>query len=186
MKQLDLFADSEIWSDINGYEGMYQVSNKGRIRGLDRIIVQRDGKKQNIRGKIIAIGIKNNGYYMGQICSNGKMVNFTVHRLMALAFIPKVDGKDFVNHIDGNRANNDINNLEWVSRSENCRHGFERAIKENRKYNNQQRFTKEDIIKIRTMQKSKITMVQIAKEFNTKSGTIGDIVHRKIWDYEGT
>jgi hypothetical protein len=104
---------------------------------------------------------------------------------MALAFIPRIEGKDFVNHIDGNRANNNLSNLEWVNRSENCRHGFERAIKENRKYNESQRFTKDDVLKIRIMQKSNVTMVQIAKEYKTKPKTISDIIHRRTWDFNG-
>lgn len=181
MKQLDLFEDSEIWSDISGYEGMYQVSNQGRIRGLDRIIVQKDGKKQKIRGKIISIGIKNNGYYMGQICSKGKMVNLTVHRLMALAFIPKVEGKEYVNHIDGNRANNNLSNLEWVNMKENSLHGVNRAKEEQRLYTSCKKNTPEFILLLRAEYANGKGQTQISKEYGIKYNSLGHILKRRTW-----
>lgn len=104
----------EIWKDIEGYEGMYQVSNKGRVKGLDRIDAA--GKKR--KNRIIKGGVSK-GYRYIQLSVNKEIKTFTVHRLVAKAFIPNVDNKPCVNHIDHNRLNNNISNLEWCTHSEN-------------------------------------------------------------------
>ena len=120
----------EQWRDIAGYEGLYQVSNIGRVRSLDREINHpNNGQINRIvkRGRIIKV--RQNKYRNGYVevtltNSNGKPNTHRVHRFVALAFIPNLNGKPEVNHIDGNTENNTVENLEWVTRSENLRHAF--------------------------------------------------------------
>jgi len=115
----------EIWKDIKGYEGLYQVSNTGRVRALDRQIGYRNGRLRNWKGVEKVLTENTRGYLATKLYKDGKGATKEIHRFVAEAFIPNPDGKDEVNHIDGNKHNNHISNLEWVSHSENMRHSTE-------------------------------------------------------------
>ena len=119
--------ENEIWKDIEGYEGIYQVSNFGRIRSLDRYITKphpRNGVLTQYRkkGQIIATHPTRNGYINAVLKKDGKKENHRVHRLVAKAFVPGYfDGAD-VNHKDCNRQNNRADNLEWMTRRDNLKY----------------------------------------------------------------
>lgn len=119
----------EIWKDIEGYEGLYQVSNMGRIKSLERY-KENHGKLQKVEEKIKTINIKNSGYQFVQLYKNNKYKNLMVHRLVAQAFIPNVDNKPQINHIDGNKLNNNVTNLEWCTNSENNKHAWNTGLKQ--------------------------------------------------------
>ena len=114
---------SEEWKDIAGYEGFYQVSNHGRVRSLDREQIQmsRHGTIMTklYRGSVITATNNGSGYMIVGLSEGGKRKNHYVHRLVAEAFVPNPDGLDEVNHKDFNKANNTVDNLEWVNRSGN-------------------------------------------------------------------
>jgi len=119
------FIMKEIWKDIKGYEGYYQVSNLGRVKSLDRLVFTNGYKSKYIKlGKILSNGINGDGYEHVVLYKYGKKLTTKVHRLVAIAFIPNNSNKPEVNHIDSNRKNNKLNNLEWVTKSENIRHGY--------------------------------------------------------------
>lgn len=117
----------EIWEDIEGYEGLYQVSNLGRVRSLDRKIYQdKDGSTYSrlIKGKVLKYNYDKQGYTLVHLCSDGKRSCKKVHRLVAKSFIKNGYGKEYINHKDGNKKNNSVNNLEWVTPSENNIHAY--------------------------------------------------------------
>lgn len=172
MKQLDLFEDSEIWVNIAEYGDKYQICNIGE-------------KVRNKKGKILYTQIHSNKYYMVQLCKNGKMKLHTVHRLKAIAFVPNPENLEFVNHIDGNRVNNDISNYEWVTKKGNIKHGYLRSISENRKHNWNQRFMKDDVIRIRADFALGKRMCDIIRETGANHKTIECIIKRKTWNYDG-
>lgn len=119
----------EIWKDINGYEGMYQVSTFGRIRSLDRYVNGRYDNMQLIKGRILSICYnKRVNVYEIHLRKDNKRKCFKIHRLVADAFIKNDDPKNktTINHIDGDRSNNRVDNLEWVSYSENERHAYDK------------------------------------------------------------
>ena len=113
----------EEWKDIKGYEGQYQVSNFGNVRSLDRYVIHM-GNKMFCKGKNIKLTKSNGGYMVFHFSINGKMKALNVHRLVAEAFIDNPDNKPCVNHLDCNRTNNRIDNLEWCTHSENIKYSF--------------------------------------------------------------
>lgn len=119
----------EIWKDVKGYEGIYQVSNFGRVKVMDRYIVRKKmSKSENsyfVKGKILSPGLDSvTGYYGIKLCKNGVKESFKIHKLVAIAFIENPFGKKYINHINSVRTDNNVSNLEWVTQSENMKHAF--------------------------------------------------------------
>ena len=104
--------NNEIWKDIEGYEGKYQVSNLGRVKSI------RYGKE-----KILSPSISNQGYIQVNLCKNGKQKWCLIHRLVALAFIPNPNNLPQINHRDEDKTNNKVENLEWCDHKYNNNYG---------------------------------------------------------------
>jgi hypothetical protein len=163
----------EIWKDIKGYEGHYQVSNLGRVKSL----------KNN--KELIMTNIKSNlGYLRVKLSKDGKIKGFPVHRLVGLNFLDLVNGKNEINHIDGDKKNNHLSNLEWCNRSENMRHADKTGLRVmlKGKRNPKAKLTDEQIRLIRYERKG-IQQKDIAKEFNMKQQTISKIINYKLWTH---
>jgi hypothetical protein len=109
----------EIWIDVEGYEGLYQVSNKSRVRSFVK----------NKEGVVLKQTKEGCGYLQIQFNKNGKMKHNKVHRMVAKAFVPNPGNKPFVNHINGIKTDNRIENLEWVTGSENIKHAHREGLK---------------------------------------------------------
>ena len=112
----------EIWKDIDGYEGIYQISNLGRVKSLARYRKTSIGKDRWYKTKILKNGTHTNGYKFVTLCKEGDYKYHSVHRLVAKHFILNLDNKKCVNHKDCVRDNNIVTNLEWVTYSENIYH----------------------------------------------------------------
>ena len=148
----------EVWKDIEGYEGLYQVSNFGNIKSLPK--VRHNGRGTYIqKEKILKPSNTSTGYKKIELCKDGKRKGFKVHRLVAIAFIPNPDNKPEVNHIDGNKINNNIDNLEWVTSSENTIHAYETGLNSNKKDLDEKKI-------IYMYCELNMTMQEIAKHFN--------------------
>jgi hypothetical protein len=120
------------WRAVKGYEGLYEVSSAGDVRSLDKMYWRGRYGMQSKRGRIMNHHDNGTGYRYISLVKDGVRKNHYVHRLVAEAFIPAVDGKEYVNHIDRNRANNNVDNLEWCTCSENVRHSVPYRRKFNR------------------------------------------------------
>lgn len=113
----------EIWKPIDGLDGYYEISNKGRVRSLDRILRGCYGSTQLKKGQIMKPVKMKNGYLSQGFYFNGKHRQYYIHRLVAKAFIPNLDNQTEINHKDENKENNCVENLEWCSRLYNIRYG---------------------------------------------------------------
>lgn len=105
----------EIWKDIEGYNGIYQISNLGRVKSL--------GNTKNKKDKIIKPVKNNKGYLRVTLHKSNVITRMYVHRLVAIAFIPNINNYPQINHIDENKLNNCVDNLEWCTNKYNCNYG---------------------------------------------------------------
>lgn len=119
----------EKWRDITGYEGYYQVSSEGRVRSLDRTTVDKLGRKNFLKGKEIYQSIVNSGYYQVNLYNHCKASKKYVHQLVAIEFIDNPNNYTEVNHMDCDKSNNTVGNLEW------CTHLYNIIDLRNKKYN---------------------------------------------------
>lgn len=121
----------EEWRPVPGYEGHYEVSSHGGVRSVDRV-VDRPGRGDKVtkRGQPRKGHVTAKGYVRMQFRKNGKIKNFMVHCLVAQAFLPNPEGKPEVNHVDGDKQNNSVVNLEWATPGENLEHAYETGLRQ--------------------------------------------------------
>lgn len=113
----------EVWKDIKGYEGLYQVSNMGRVRSLDRYVNHNYVNKKLIKSKIRKFSTDKDGYKGVTLCKDGIQKTYKVHRLVAEAFLQNPNNLPFINHKDEDKTNNRVDNLEWCTHSYNINYG---------------------------------------------------------------
>ena len=114
----------EIWKPVIGYEGLYEVSNLGRVRSVDRLVKYSNGQIHLHKGRILSPGLVHKlGYLQVALCNNGKIKHKMVYRLVAEAFLPNPDNLPQVNHKDENPFNNCVDNLEWCTIEYNINYG---------------------------------------------------------------
>jgi hypothetical protein len=118
----------EIWADIPGYEGMYQISTHGRVKSLPRTIRRRNCDCP-IKERILRPASRN-GYLHVNLCNNKNAKSAFIHRLVAIIFIPNPRGVDCINHKDCNPHNNRVENLEWCTKAENNQHAWDNGCQE--------------------------------------------------------
>ena len=173
----------EIWKDICGYEGIYQISNLGRVKSLKRIIECYNGKLFSINSKILKSSPGGTSpYLIVNLCRKGKRKHALVHRLVAESFIGKIPSKYEVNHKNGIVSDNREDNLEICSHQKNIDHSIYFGLKNDygEKSNNAKLTNKEaNIIRVRwkngEMQKT------LATEFSVSKQTICNIIHNKSY-----
>ena len=181
----------EIWREIHGFEKIYQISNLGRVASVNRSIPKTNklGKKyqETKSGKILSAGDNGKGYLFVNLRKNNKSKQFYIHRLVATAFIANPENKPCVNHINGIKADNKLENLEWCTHSENTTHGYKsNLIKTPIKYkgldNGNSKFSKEDVLSIRKSYSCKEkNQVQLATAYNVSQCVISRIVLNKSY-----
>lgn len=113
----------EIWKPVKGYEGYYEVSNLGRVRSLDRTVIDKGGRHQVKKGCIMKSRPDRQGYIIIALCKNKHYIHKCVHTLVADAFIPNPDNLPQVNHKDEVKSNNVVDNLEWCTPKYNANYG---------------------------------------------------------------
>lgn len=169
----------ELWLDINGVG--YAVSNLGRVRSLDRVIIRSDGVSVRLKGKILKSSLEGNGYLT--ICLGRKKTK-TVHRLVAMAFCENPKQKNFVNHIDGNKTNNSASNLEWVTQHENNTHAARAGLTARGEKASQAKLTESKVRHILFLHKTgQWKNREIGELYGVAASAIWAIIDGKSWKY---
>ena len=165
----------EIWKPIEQLNGRYEISNQGRIRGV-------------WSGKILKLFKSNAGYLQARVYKgNNKNVTVYVHRLVAMAFVPNTDNKRDVNHIDGNKSNNSVINLEWVTPKENVNHAQRMGLMNFKGENHPNaKLSEEDAKEIKRIYKRRskeFGMGALSKKYGVNKTAIYSILHEKTWKH---
>lgn len=162
----------EKWAPVKGYEGVYEVSNYGRVRSSrDKTTKSSLHGKRKWRQRVLKQKFSEDSGSRVDLWLNKVPTAFLVHRLVAEAFIPKEEGKEFINHIDGNRLNNKEENLEWVTYQENSEHAFKHGLMPTNQFVILEDLTTGELHKFTSMTKA-------SKFVGRYSGYIGSTVDR--------
>jgi len=172
----------EIWKDILGYEGHYQISNLGRVKSLPKIKKNRDGYCTT-KEKFLKPNNYSNKYAVFDLSLNLKVKRHLAHRLLAIAFIPNAENKPFINHKNGNKLDNSLGNLEWVSASENAKHAFDMGLRKRGEVHSKSIFTDNQVIDIKQRLAKGENGASIARLYNACKSTIHNIKKNKTWKH---
>ena len=176
--------EEETWKPVENYEELYEVSNKGNVRSLDRNVQY---KKTDFTMKIKGIDLKPNvlkkGYLQVTLSKSGKPKSMLVHRLVMNAFNPTTDDNLQVNHIDGNKENNEFSNLEWVTAMENTNHAYDIGLRDDTIGNNR-KLTEDEVLEIIDLYETgNFTQKELGNKYNVGRNTIGEILLGKTWGW---
>ena len=171
----------EVWKNVVGYEGYYQVSNFGNVRSIDR----KDGRGNRIKGKELKLYKNRNGYLQSALIFNGKVKLMYVHRIVAEAFLCNPKNLKCVNHKDENKTNNSVENLEWCDYKYNNNYGkltheF-RSEKVSGENHPQSRLTKKQVIQIRDLYEQGHSITNLSQTFGVCRQHVWDIVKKIKW-----
>lgn len=165
----------EVFKDIKNFEGRFKISIYGRLMSIN-------GKKRN--SYIVKTSLDQTGYYCTQLRKVPLYRRIRIHTLVAETFFEKPKGNNIcVNHKDGNKLNNHISNLEWVTRTENCRHAARTGLMARGQTHWQSKLTNKDVIKIAFLFFIGYTNIEIGKMFNVHRRTICDIRMGATWSH---
>jgi len=163
----------EIWKDIKGYEKLYQISNLGKVKSFCRS-----------KERILKIGIRPDGYEQIFLCMHYSRKHYFVHRLVALHFLKNPENKPEINHKNGIKTNNCVDNLEWVTHKENMHHAILNGLENKRgEAHPNVKLTWENVIEIKTLLQSKVSCDTIANKYNVSIPTVYAIKNKHAWNY---
>lgn len=177
---------AEVFVPINGYEGLYEVSNRGRVKSLAKEWFNKEGRLiGRKKDSIIKAGRRKKGYDFVVLCNGSGVKKYvSIHRIVAQHFVENPNGYNIVNHLDSNMRNNYFENLEWTTYSGNAIHAFANGRRRGAKGESHpmSKYTLEDVLRIRELYDGKkMRIFEIAKLYNARSESISKIVHRTRW-----
>ena len=169
----------EEWRSVVGFEGFYEVSNKGRLRSVDRFSRCSRGDKLRLwKGRVLETNtLGGRGYIYVSLSARGKISKLSLHRLVAKAFVPNPLDKPEVNHRDGNKLNNHVYNLEWLTESEHATYSYHVEGKLTPR-----KLTESDAAKIRALLARGVKQDAIAEEFSISQSNVSMINTGRIWN----
>lgn len=168
----------EMWARVDGYEGLYEVSDLGRIRRIGKAAQNGNGRGGGVRlGRILSTRVGRSGYPEAQLWRDGKTQRVTVHRLVARAFLGACPPNHEVNHIDGKKDNPKASNLEYVTRAENVNHAYRTGL---RQPTPPTKLTPEQVRQIRS-EASQSSQRKLAQRFGVARRTIRSVIGGLSW-----
>lgn len=174
----------ELWKPVVGMEKDYLVSSRGRVKALGKEWkTGRYGHRRKSDERIMNLS-KRSGYPQVAVSTSGKKNSYMVHRLVAEAFIPNDENKPYVNHIDGNKANNNVENLEWVTPLENSRHAANEGFYSSGSKHYFSKLTEDIVWEIRERaQSEKLSYAELGRQYGVLDTTISKIVRGLSWKH---
>lgn len=171
---------NEIWKDIEGYEGYYQVSSHGKVRSMEREVPDpriKSGVKK-VSSRVMKPGVHNRGYLKVSLRKGGAKQMLYIHRLVGSAFLERDEHRTTINHLDGDKTNNHVSNLEWLSHLDNVRHARETGLAPTRP---RAKITKLDVLWIREWLSQGFKQQAIAEAFGLDARSISAINVGRTW-----
>ncbi|MEK4302429.1 NUMOD4 domain-containing protein [Oceanobacillus sp. FSL W8-0428] len=188
----------EVWKNIVGYEGLYQVSNKGRVYSFGVDFIKNNKKRHFVKSGVLKATTTHDGYLRVRLYKNKKGKDIRIHRLVADAFVENDDSKRkiIVNHINGDKADNNAENLEWCTYTDNAIHAFEIGLRKppnaNANGNSQGEKVHNSKLndeKVKFIRKNAringgiYSNSQLAKKLNVCTTTIWQVINKKTWNH---
>ncbi len=171
----------EIWKQIVGYEGCYEISSLGSVKSMERVVIN-GVRNKSIKSRILKQWATPTGYIYVTLSKNGVRKNEIVHILAATAFIDNPDKKPQVNHIDGVKSNNRICNLEWNTAKENCDHKINVLKKHNKGDSHpSSKLNSLEVESIRKMYTDGVRQSIISEKYSIAKNHVSDIVNYRKW-----
>lgn len=171
----------ERWQEIEGFEGLYEISDEGRVRSLPRVVPFRVNFSRRVRGGLKALTLDKDGYLQVSLSKFGVPYTRKVHRLVADAFIERSEFDEDVNHKDAFKANNHWRNLEWCTHKENSEHAAQIDLMAYGSRHGLAKLSEADIPVIRQLFYQGWTYRAIAENFEVSIATISDVIKGKTW-----
>ena len=174
----------EIWKDIKGYEKIYQISNLGRVKRLSywHKVGLKNVSITYRTERILKQSCDSNGYKQVCLTKNSKKKSHSIHKIMAIVFIPNSENKKQVNHINGIKTDNNIENLEWCTYHENLKHAMKNGLRATGERHGATNLLNKDVIKIRELfEAKKYSIKELAKKYNIAYSTMHQIINKKYW-----
>lgn len=181
---------SETWKPAVGFVGLYEVSDLGRVRNVARSCAGRPKKDGELSSRTLMVRVlkfcrsRCGGYYRAVLYIDGRQVRRLVHRMVAQAFIPNPNDLPQINHKDGNKLNNRVENLEWVTPQENSQHSYGAGLSVSRKgdLHGMCKLSPDDIAEIRSL-RGIVTQRELAKRFGVAQSHISRIMIGRRWKH---
>lgn len=169
-----------MWKPVPNFEGLYEVSNKGKIRSLDREVVSSTGQRYTIKGKVLKPPTAGKGYLSVMLWKKGKPKRVYLHIIVATVYVKNPHNLPIVNHKNGDKTKCEASNLEWTTYSGNNQHAYDTGLHGKGEKHYKAKLTLKDVRKIR--KEGKYTTYQkIADKYGVSKATIRDILENRTW-----